>query len=128
MAAWIGSVTSPPARSSADCRNAALAMEQAAASVSALWSGTYKGNRASFAADVWPGDALLLNAPSTKLNAEVVVRTVKVTYSASYPDLVEYDDSLCQRLGRRLGHQDQRDGPGQCMAAGGGESHRACQP
>jgi hypothetical protein len=91
VAAWIGSVTSPPARSSADCRNAALAMEQAAASVSALWSGTYKGNRTSFAADVWPGDALLLNAPSTNLNAEVVVRTVKVTYSASYPDLVEYE-------------------------------------
>lgn len=53
-------------------------MAQAAASVSALWSGTYKGTRASFAADVWPGDALLLNAPSTSLNAQVVVRTVKV--------------------------------------------------
>ncbi len=91
VAAWIGSVTSPAARSSADCRNAALAMEQAAASLSALWSGTYKGNRASFSADVWPGDALLLNAPSANLNAEVVVRTVKVTYSASYPDLVEYE-------------------------------------
>ena len=81
----------PPARSSADCRNAALVMEQAAASVSALWSGTYKGNRTSFAADVWPGDALLLNAPSTNLNAQVVVRAVKVTYRASYPDLVEYE-------------------------------------
>ncbi len=91
VAAWIGSVTNPPARCSADCRNAALVMEQAAASVSALWSGTYKGNRASFAADVWPGDALALNAPSTNLNAEVVVRTVKVTYSASYQDLVEYE-------------------------------------
>ncbi len=91
VAAWIGSVTNPPARSSADCRNAALVMEQAAASVSALWSGTYKGNRASFAVDVWPGDALLLNAPSTNLNAEVVVRGVKATYSASYPDLVKYE-------------------------------------
>jgi hypothetical protein len=89
-AAWIGSVTNPPARSSADCRNAALVMEQAAASVSALWSGTYKGTRFSFATDVWPGDALLLNAPSTDLNAQVVVRSVKVTYSASRPDLVEY--------------------------------------
>jgi hypothetical protein len=88
--AWIGSVTSPAARSSADCRNAALVMEQAAAGVSALWSGTYKGPRASFAADVWPGDALLLNAPSTNLNVQVVVRSVKVSYSASYPDLVEY--------------------------------------
>ncbi len=90
VAAWIGSVTNPAARSSADCLNAALAMEQAAASVSALWSGTYKGNSTSFSSDVWPGDALLLNAPSTNLNAQVVVRTVKVSYSASYPDLVEY--------------------------------------
>ncbi len=90
VACWIGSVTSPPARSSADCLNAALAIEQAAASVSALWSGTYKGNRNSFASDVWPGDALQLNAPSTNLNTQVVVRTVKVSYSASYPDLVEY--------------------------------------
>jgi hypothetical protein len=90
VAAWIGSVTNPPARSSADCLNAALAIEQAAAGVSALWSGTYNGNRTSFATDVWPGDALLLNAPSTSLNAEVVVRTVKVSYRASYPDLVEY--------------------------------------
>jgi hypothetical protein len=88
--AWIGSVTSPAARSSADCRNAALVMEQAAAGVSALWSGTYKGSRASFAADVWPGDALLLNAPSLNLNSQVVVRAVKASYSASYPDLVEY--------------------------------------
>ena len=90
VASWIGSVTSPAARSSADCRNAALAMEQASAGVGALWSGTYSGNRTSFAADVWPGDALLLNAPSTNLNAQVVVRAVKMSYRASYPDLVEY--------------------------------------
>jgi hypothetical protein len=89
-AAWIGSVTNPPPRSSADCRNAALVMEQAAAGVSALWCGTYKGHRMSFAADVWPGDALLLNAPSTSLDAQVVVRAVTVSYRASYPDLVEY--------------------------------------
>jgi hypothetical protein len=91
IAAWIGSVTSPAARSSADCRNAALAMKQAAASVSALWSGSYKGTGASFASDVWPGDALQLNAPSANLNAQVVVRTVKLSYRASYPDLVVYD-------------------------------------
>jgi hypothetical protein len=90
VATWIGSVTNPPARSSADCLNAALAIEEAAAGVSALWSGSYNGTSASFSSDVWPGDALLLNAPSTSLNAEVVVRTVKVSYRASYPDLVEY--------------------------------------
>ncbi len=91
VAVWIGTVSNPPARSSADCRNAAQAIEQAAAGVSALWSGTYKGTRASFASDVWPGDALLLNAPSTNLDAQVVVRTVKVTYAPSYPDLVNYE-------------------------------------
>jgi hypothetical protein len=80
----------PAARSSQDCRNAAAVIEQAAAGVSALWSGTYKGTRLSFSTDVWPGDALLLNAPSTSLDAEVVVRTVKVSYKASYPDIVEY--------------------------------------
>jgi hypothetical protein len=90
-AAWIGSVTAPAARTSTDCRNAAQVMAQAAASVSALWSGAYKGNRTSFSTDVWPGDALLLNAPSTSLDAQVVVRTVKVSYSASLPDLVEYE-------------------------------------
>ena len=90
VAAWIGSVTSPAARSSTDCLNAAMAIEQAAAGISALWSGTYSGNRMSFASDVWPGDALSLNAPSANLNAEVVVRSVKVSYRASYPDLVEY--------------------------------------
>jgi hypothetical protein len=91
VAAWIGTVTSPPARSSADCRYAAQVMEQAGASVSALWSGSYKGNRTSFASDVWPGDALLLNAPSTNLNAQVVVRTVKVTYLATDPEIVNYE-------------------------------------
>jgi len=90
VSAWIGSVTNPTARSSADCLNAALAIEQAAAGVSALWSGSYQGDRASFASDVWPGDALLLNAPSASLNTQVVIRTVKVSYRASYPDLVEY--------------------------------------
>jgi len=65
-------------------------MAQAAASVSASWSGTYKTTGLNFIADVWPGDALQLNAPSTDLNAQVVVRTVKLSYQASYPDLVEY--------------------------------------
>ncbi len=90
VSAWIGSVTGPAARSSQDCRNAALVMEQAAACVSALCSGTYKGTSVSLATDVWPGDALLLNAPSANLNAQVVVRNVKMSYRASYPDLVEY--------------------------------------
>ena len=83
-------MTSPPVRSSQDCRSAAFALEQAAASASALWSGTYKCTRANFSADVWPGDALHLSAPSTNIDAQMVVRKVRLTYHASYPDLVEY--------------------------------------
>jgi hypothetical protein len=89
-AAWIGSVTQPPARCSADCRNASLAIEQVSAGVSALWCGTYKTNRFAFATDVWPGDALQFNAPSLNLSTQVVVRKVTVSYKASCPDLVEY--------------------------------------
>ncbi len=88
VSAWIGSVTSPAARCSQDCRNAAMAIEQAAAGVSALWSGTYKGTTATFASDVWPGDSLLVEAVG--LNAQVVVRSVKVSYQGSIPDVVEY--------------------------------------
>ena len=90
VASWIGTVSSPAARSSADCRSAAQVMAQAAGGASALWSGTYKSSRASLDADVWPGDALLLNAPSAGLHAQVVVRAVKVSYAPSLPDLVEY--------------------------------------
>ena len=72
------------------CRNAALAMEQAAASVSALWSGTYKCTSAALDADAWPGDALVLSAPSANLTAQVIIRSVKLTYTASCPDLVHY--------------------------------------
>lgn len=90
-AAWIGTVTMPPARCSADCRSAASALAQAAASASALWAGTYRGTSLEFAADVLPGDALELNAPSCGLDAQVVVRRAKLTYKASTPDVVQYE-------------------------------------
>ena len=127
VAAWIGSVINPPARSSADCRNAALVIEQAAAGVSALWSGTYTGNRTSFATDVWPGDALLLNAPSTDLNAQVVVRAVKVSYRASYPDLVEYVIAFANDWADDLAIKTSTTVPARCMAAGADRAHGTCQ-
>ena len=92
--AWIGSVTNPPARNSTDCRTAAWVIAQASAGVSALWSGTYKGTRLSFASDVWPGDELQIDATSLSLDAQVVVRTVNITYMPSSPDLVQYEISF----------------------------------
>jgi uncharacterized protein YraI len=93
-ATWLGSVTNPPARNSADCRNAAATMVAASASVSALWSGTYKAPPSSFSSDVWPGDALQLDVPSLGLNSQVVIRAVKLTYGSCYPELVTYEISF----------------------------------
>ncbi|HEX4309072.1 MAG TPA: hypothetical protein VHZ25_03535, partial [Acidobacteriaceae bacterium] len=102
-AVWIGSVTEPAGRSSLDCRNAARALVAAASSVSAAWSGTYAttnvalkaGMTGSGSADVWPGDALLLESASLPiseggLDVQVAVRAVTLSYSASSPDLVGY--------------------------------------
>jgi hypothetical protein len=91
VSTWIGTVTNPAPRSSQDCRNAAFAMEQAAASVSAMWSGTYKCASVTLDADIWPGDALILDFPPANLSARVIVRSVSLTYTASYPDLVHYN-------------------------------------
>jgi hypothetical protein len=91
VACWIGSVTSPAARSSADCRNAASVLVQSAASASALWAGKITCLRNNFASDVWPGDALQLNAPSLALSVQVVVRTVKLLCASSRPDCLRYE-------------------------------------
>jgi hypothetical protein len=94
-AAWIGSVTEPKGRSSLDCRNAATALVTAASSVSAAWSGSYRTSNFGLAAvsggaDVWPGDALLLESASLDLSVQVAVRAVTLEYGASSPDLVRY--------------------------------------
>jgi hypothetical protein len=91
ISSWVGSVTEPPARCSADCRNAALVTVETSAEDSGSLSGSYKGTNFEFAGDVWPGDALLLNSPSAGLDSEVVVRKVQLSYRPSIPDLVEYE-------------------------------------
>jgi len=89
--AWIGSVTSPRPRSSADCRNAAAALAQSAGSAASLWSGTYCGTNHDFADDVWPGDALAISAPSCNLDAQLVIRSVRLICHATMPDVVRYE-------------------------------------
>jgi hypothetical protein len=89
VAAWIGSVTSPAARSSADCRNAALVMEQAAASVSALWSGTYKGTRQLRRRCV-AGRCAAVECAFDQPERRSGGAHGEGELSGSYPDLVEY--------------------------------------
>ena len=72
-------------------RNTRSARAAARLRASALWSGSYKTTQLSLDADVWPGDALLLNAPSAGVNAQMVVRAVRLTCAPSLPDLVQYE-------------------------------------
>lgn len=91
VSVWIGSIRIPAARCSQDCRNAASALVQAAASANALWRGTYKCTSFHIDSDVQPGDALAIDAASAGINAQMVVRTVTLIYRASLPDVIDYE-------------------------------------
>jgi hypothetical protein len=118
-------VTDPAGRSSQDCRNAATALVTAASSVSAAWSGSYRTTNAalnlgattgSSSGDVWPGDTLMLTAPSFPvsggvLSAEVVVRAVTLQYRASDPDLVRYSIEFSNDWANDLAIQTSRAVP-----------------
>jgi hypothetical protein len=87
---WSGSVMSPAARSSADCENAAFTMLALATSRAAAWSGQYAGVNLQSPQDIWPGDVLAIDAVSTGINANLVVRAVKIEAGNSTPDLTRY--------------------------------------
>lgn len=89
-ACWIGSVTSPAARSSADCENAASAMLAVATSRAAAWSGKYTEWNAEQQGDIWPGDVLAIASASAGLNANLVVRSVQIDLACTVPGLIRY--------------------------------------
>lgn len=87
---WIGSVSSPKARSSADCENAAFAMLTAATSRAAAWSGSYTGYNLQSTRDFWPGDLLAVDSVSLNATANLVIRGVTISVGSSSPDLTQY--------------------------------------
>ncbi len=93
-ATWTGSVVSPAARSSADCENAAFTLLALATSRAAAWSGKYTGFNLQSPQDIWPGDVLAVDAVSTGVNANLVVRAVTIEAGNSTPDLTKYTISF----------------------------------
>jgi hypothetical protein len=93
-ARWAGSITSPAARSSADCENAAFALLAVATSRAAAWTGSYTAYNLQSASDIWPGDVLAVNSTSTGLIANLVVRGVAIEAGSSSPDLTKYTISF----------------------------------
>ncbi|HEY7352926.1 MAG TPA: hypothetical protein VH596_09200 [Terriglobales bacterium] len=72
----------PPARTSADCENAALAM--LANNVTAGWSGKYEvwsDFLPGEAQDIFPGDALDVNIPSRGATFQAIIRGVEITFA-----------------------------------------------
>jgi hypothetical protein len=91
IAAWMGTVTQPAARCSADCRNAAEVTAQSAAMESGSLRGKYIGTSLELAADVRPADALQLKLPSISMNSQVIVREVDVSFRTSLPEVLKYE-------------------------------------
>lgn len=89
-ARWMGTVTSPAARSSADCENAANAMLTLATSRAAAWSGRYTAWNLEQQADVWPGDVLAVASASAGVTANLIVRTVEIDLASTAPGLTKY--------------------------------------
>jgi hypothetical protein len=89
-ARWSGSITSPAARSSADCENAAFALLAVATSRAAAWEGSYTGYNLQSPTDIWPGDVLAVNAVSTGVVANLVARAVTIEAGSDSPDLTKY--------------------------------------
>ena len=87
---WVGSVSKPDARSSADCENAALALLTISISASAGLVGDYAAQNLQQTSDVWPGDLLAIEAGALGVNASVIVRSVTLDIAAAVSELVTY--------------------------------------
>lgn len=89
-ARWTGTVTSPQPLSSTDCENAASALLSLSSSRAAAWKGTYTGWNMETQGDIWPGDVLVVTAPSANMAANLVVRSVQIDMDCTSPQMNKY--------------------------------------
>jgi hypothetical protein len=80
----------PVTRTSADCENAALALLSASTWSEGAWKGTYTCWNPHQTADVWPGDLLQVEAPSTDISTGLQVRSVQIRATSCAPELLGY--------------------------------------
>jgi hypothetical protein len=94
----------PPARTDADCENAALAILDD--STGTAWSGTYE-TWSDFlpgaAADIFPGDAISLHVPSRNASFNAVVREVGIEIADPGDDRGFYTIGFANDLASPLG-------------------------
>jgi len=56
-----------------------------------FYTAIYHMSDGTTSTEYWPGDALAIDAPSTGISGQVIVRSVKLNYHASLPDVVGYE-------------------------------------
>lgn len=83
---WLGKVSAPVARSSADCESAANAVLAMSTARSASLAGSY--SMCNPAEDIWPGDVLLVTTNGAAHS--LLVRAVEVTDAHSAPEIAAY--------------------------------------
>jgi hypothetical protein len=84
---WLGKVTAPVARSSADVESAAQAILAFATSRAAAVAGSYA--LVNPAQDIWPGDVLAIT--SAGVTSSLLVRSVGVTDGSAVPEVQRYE-------------------------------------
>jgi len=97
-AQWLGKVLKPPARSSADCESAALAVLSFSASRAAAAAGTYE---AVNPVDVWPGDVLAITSGEQTMS--LVVRRVDIVDGMACPEVLTYRMAFANDWAEALG-------------------------
>ncbi len=98
-AQWMGKVSHPVARSSADCESAARALLSLSTSPDAALRGRYLTVDPS--SDMWPGDVLAFNQTSTVTN--VLVRRITIKDGGSWPELLAYSMEFANDWAEALG-------------------------
>jgi hypothetical protein len=100
-------VVAPPARSAAECEQAALALLDD--STLAPWSGTYRCASdllpSGSASDVFPGDALAVNIPSRAANFTSIVRQVDIEVADPNSDRSLYTLAFANDAAATLGFE-----------------------
>jgi len=103
----VRTVKLPGARTQTDCENAALAILDDA--VGAAWSGTYttwSDFLPGAAADIFPGDAIAVNAPTRSAVFDAIVRKVTIEMRDPADDRGRYSIEFANDAATLLGMQD----------------------
>ena len=98
-AQWMGKVLTPPARSTQDCENAALAVLRFSSSRSAAVSGSY--TMVNPADDIWPGDLLEVNSGGDTLR--LIVRNVTIDDGHARSEWMRYRIAFANDWAEGLG-------------------------